>query len=134
MDGVFWAVFLPTVIGLGVLTAAVAKRYRRDPLAWGVFGAALFVIAMPVLLYLGRDDPRGSGGRTRRSSQRSHLPSASATEQQPEGAPEAAVVAESGRTGDEPDARLRRLRQLLDQGLISEEEFAEKRRDILNAL
>lgn len=39
--------------GLGLLTAAVARRYNRFPLGWGLFGALVFVIALPLLLLLG---------------------------------------------------------------------------------
>ena len=40
-----------TLVGvLGLITAAVASRRGRSPLWWGLFGALLFVVALPVLL------------------------------------------------------------------------------------
>lgn len=53
--------FFAGVIGLGLGTAALAKRYDRDPLGWGLFGAALFIIALPALLYAGPKTVRGHG-------------------------------------------------------------------------
>jgi hypothetical protein len=53
-------------IGLGILTAGVAKRYDRAPLAWGIFGALLFIIALPTLFYLGRREGQPGERRTTR--------------------------------------------------------------------
>ena len=43
---------------VGGITAAVAKLKRRDPLLWFLFGAALFIVALPVVLLLPEGDVR----------------------------------------------------------------------------
>jgi hypothetical protein len=60
---------------LGYGTSQVAKRYNRDPLPWGIFGALLFILALPMLLMVG-PLPAGRGqdaARRRSVEQRRHL-------------------------------------------------------------
>jgi hypothetical protein len=47
------ALVLLLVVGFGLVTGAVAGRYGRNTLGWGLFGAALFIVALPLLLFLG---------------------------------------------------------------------------------
>lgn len=47
----------------GVITGAVAQAKGRDALGWGVLGALLFIVALPVLL-LSPPLPPKSGGQS----------------------------------------------------------------------
>src|SRR5438045_3344737 len=42
--------FVLLVVALGFVTAVVAKSKGRSPIAWGLFGAACFILALPLLL------------------------------------------------------------------------------------
>jgi hypothetical protein len=69
--------FLLVVVGLGIGTAALAKRYNREPLGWGIFGALLFVIALPVLLLKGPRSGAGISVVQRSAASGPHLPRSS---------------------------------------------------------
>ncbi len=64
-------------VGLGIGTAALAKRYNREPLGWGIFGALLFVIAFPVLLLKGPRRASGVAVTQRPAGSGPHLPGSS---------------------------------------------------------
>ncbi len=73
--------FFLFAVGLGIGTAALAKRYNREPLGWGIFGALLFVIALPVLLLKGPRRASGAGVVQRPVGNGHHLPGSSSPAQ-----------------------------------------------------
>lgn len=111
-----------TAVGLGIGTAALAKRYNRPPLAWGIFGGLLFIIALPVLLLKGPNEARrGVVVHQRNSGSGPHLPD------NPVATPEMSLVldvlAEAGhadfdslaqRTGLDEDTLADAIDELLD--------------------
>ena len=71
------------MVAFGFVTGGVAKRYGRDAAGWGIFGALLFIVALPLLFFLGPSTPsrsrRRAGTRNRvqvvrRRGNRPHLP------------------------------------------------------------
>lgn len=49
MDSLF---FWVVVIILGIITAAIAAQKGRNPVGWFLFGAALALLAIPMVLIL----------------------------------------------------------------------------------
>jgi len=43
--------FLVAVILLGILVGYIAKQKGRSPLLWGIYGALLFIVALPHILF-----------------------------------------------------------------------------------
>jgi len=113
-------------VGLGIGTAALAKRYNRDPLEWGIFGAFLFVIALPVLLLKG---PL-TQGRVHTAQRRAHLPGRGGPAQRPTAPKRTKPASAAAGTAE----RLRHLAELHAEGLVSDAEYDTRRKKILDEL
>ncbi len=49
-----YLIFVVTSVIVGLVCAAVAERYRRDPVRWFIVGAALNILALVVVVAAGK--------------------------------------------------------------------------------
>ncbi len=129
--GTFWKlVFLMVVVGL--IPAGIAKYKGRSFIAWWVLGILFFIAAFPASLFMKGEGKKGSGILPARASAPKQEESAHKQDMVTSGYEEKEVKSVSPAL--EAYEKIERLSILKNKGIITQEEFEAKKKELLDRI